>query len=314
MTTTSTDPSEELYTRRKPLERVDGLTLARFKEEFLLKKPVVFTEPAGTWRPDETLTKEVLLRRAPEATVKIRPRRRGYLAAERITQYVSLREYYERLDAWNRDVEAGTVAGDEYPPYLHDTPLLKNSPALAQMLKDFPKGYLPSWYGSSWPRFCLFFIGTTKGTTPLHFDSCETSNLFFQVSGRKRWIIIPSNPRLDRFRVNWQWSTINAEDPTQEQRRVLDSIDVREVVLGPRDILYLPPRTWHQVRLVETGISFNIDWHTARTAAESLVSVFRGSPLRNALTYNLPLLLGLTLGVPARALFPWLEMHLDYVD
>lgn len=66
--------------------------------------------------------------------------------------------------------------------------------------------------------------------------------------------------------------------------------------------------------MIEPGISFNIDWHTSQSAIKSLLSLFRKSPVRNAFNYNLPLTLGLTFGVPAVLLIPWIEKHLDYVD
>jgi hypothetical protein len=297
-----------------PLERVEGLTAERFAREFVLKRSVVFTEPTDQWRPEALLTKEVLLRHAAGVTVKVRPQRSGYLAAHRITEYVSLGDYYKKLERWERATGEGLVPPDSYPPYLHDSPILRSAPALKPVLGDFPKDYLPEWYRPDWWQFALFFIGTTNGTTPMHIDSCETNNLFFQVSGKKKWTIVPDSGRMEAFRINWHWSNVNVEVPTDEQRRLLESLDVREAEIGPGDILYMPPRTWHQVRVVEPGISFNIDWHTRSSATTSLRSVLRGSPVRNALAYNLPLYLGLTFGIPARHLMPWLELHLAYVD
>lgn len=296
------------------LERVEKLPISRFQREFIGKKPIVFTETTGNWRPEEFLTQKNLLTYAGKTIVKVRPKRDGYLAATRITQYMTLDEYNRQLTKWYLDINLGLIADDLYPPYLHDTPILKNCPHLAKHLSGFPAGYLPNWYHSCWQKFCLFFIGPSKGTTPLHFDSCETNNLFFQVSGKKKLILIPNDERLKPYRINWQWSTLNAQAPNDQEARLLQSIGTKEVILQSRDILYMPPRTWHQVSMIEPGISFNIDWHTSKSAMKSLLSLFRKSPIRNAFNYNLPLALGLTFGVPAVLLIPWIEKHLDYVD
>ena len=227
---------------------------------------------------------------------------------------MSVEQYYSEMETWYSDISSGKTTEDSYPPYLHDTPILKNAPQLAKELQNFPLDYLPNWYSKDWYKFCLFFIGPSKGTTPLHFDSCETNNLFFQVSGTKKFIIVPENDRLEPFRLKWQWSSINAEAPSQVEEELLQSVGAFEVILEPNDILYMPPRTWHQVRMIEPGVSFNIDWHTKQSSLRSLASLVKKSPVRNAFNYNLPLALGLWLGIPSSLLYPWLQKHLDFVD
>ena len=83
--------------------------------------------------------------------------------------------------------------------------------------------------------------------------------------------------------------------------------------IGPGEILYLPPGSFHEVRSLESSISFNLDWHTRRSAIRGSLAVFRGMPLRYVF-YNLMHAVGMCGRIPCRWVYSLLRLHLNTVD
>lgn len=96
----------------------------------------------------------------------------------------------------------------------------------------------------------------TGNVTHLHLDS--SNNFFFQVVGKKRFILFepvnynflyPKPPHLSEFRY------VQDADPDKFPLfRFAKKIDV---VLNPGDFLYLPPFWWHQVESFNPYVSVN---------------------------------------------------------
>jgi hypothetical protein len=296
------------------IDRVDRLSAADFNRHYLGRQAVLFTEQTGAWRGLTKWTHAYLKGIKCSRPVKIRPPRESHLAATRVTQYVEMNEYVHMMETHEEGVKNGSISRSAFPPYLHDTPLIKYAPELVRDFPNFPSDYLPEWYRDNWPELALFFIGPAKGLTPLHFDSCGTHNLFFQLTGTKRFIIVPAGSGSCCYRMNWHWSPIDAENPDYRKYPRYSEADAVECVIGPGEILYMPPRTWHQVRIIEPSISFNIDWHTPTSALRGVAAVFKGMPVRNAILYNVPQAVGLATGVKSQWMSRMMQAHLDYVD
>ena len=296
------------------LERVDGLAAADLNKYFLGREPVLFTEETGAWNGLTTWNHGYLKNVPCSTPVKIRPPRDSHLAATGVTKYVELGEYAEMMEAYEEGVKNGTISRSSLPPYLHDTPLIKYAPELVRDFPNFPAQYLPRWYRQNWAELALFFIGSAKGLTTLPCGSSGTHNLFFQLAGTTRFIIVPAEDGSCCHRMNWHWSPIDAENPDyRAYPRYSDARPV-ECVIGPGEILYMPPWTWHQARIIEPSISFNIDWHTASSAWRGVAAIFNGMPMRNAFLYNMPQALGLATGLKASWMVRMMQAHLDYVD
>jgi Cupin-like domain len=281
------------------LEKVDSLSPADFNKYFLGREPVLFTEETGSWKGLTTWTHDYLKNVHCSKPVKIRPPRDSHVAM---------------MEAHEEGVGNGSISRLAFPPYLHDTPLIKYAPELVRDFPNFPAQYLPRWYRQNWAELALFFIGPAKGLTPLHFDSCGTHNMFFQMTGTKRFIIVPAEEHACCYRMNWHWSPIDAENPDYRRFPLYSEANPVECVIGPGEILYMPPCTWHQVRIIEPSISFNIDWHTASSAWRGVAAMFNGMPARNAILYNMPQAVGLTTGMKAAWMGRMMQAHLDYVD
>ena len=298
----------------KELEKIDGLSAEDFHRSHVGQKPIVFTPKGYDWGAIGKWNAEYFRNVAGDIVVKARPTRYEHVPGVRTTEFITLDEYLSMLREYIEHMKTAPPDEKNYPPYLHDTPLLKSSPQLTRDLANFPKSFLPEWYRKDWIRFALFFIGPANALTPLHFDSCMTHNLFFQMAGRKVFTIILSEYSEHCYPFNWQWSPIDPENPDYEKYPKFRDAEVFQCVLNPGDILYMPPGVWYQVRSLDETISFNFDWHTRKSAVSGFFNYFRGMPFRNAFVYNLTLAAGLTFGIPSRWLSPVLDMHLDYVD
>jgi hypothetical protein len=292
------------------LERRDKLTPDEFFRDYVGKKPVIFTDVKGEWGPVSRWTPDYFRKIGGELKVKVRP---GYKLGPKTTEFITLNHYFDLIEAYQKDRDAGMLDPTRFPPYLHDTPMLEMLPVLGEDLKKFPAHYLPRWYRHEWERFLLFFIGPSDTFTPLHFDTCETNNLFFQVRGRKRFVIIRPENRTCCYPYEWRWSPLNTEKPDLEKYPLFREASPVQTDIGPGDILYIPPGSFHEVRALEPSISFNLDWHTRRTAIRGTLAAFRGMPLQYVF-YNVVHAVGMCAFIPCSWVYPLLRLHLSIVD
>jgi hypothetical protein len=287
--------------------RVEGLSQEEFYRDFVTKcRPVVIQGLASGWRALEWGADSF---RGPQFAAPL-PVKRGDIAAGR-RENVPLTDYAESLEAYEARVRAGERP--DSPGYMHDVPLFQVFPSLRDDVAPFPLHLLPKWYWRSWSAYAQYFMGPTGSVTPLHFDTLLTHNLFFHLTGRKRFILIPAEQRALCYPYRWRWARFDPSAPDYDVfPRAADATPV-SVVLEPGEILYMPPGTLHHVTNLSPSMSFNIDWHTADSALRGVASVGRGAPLMNGY-YNLLCFLGVGLHVPAKYVLPLYRSYLSYVS
>jgi hypothetical protein len=223
-----------------------------------------------------------------------------------------LSDYLASLECYEAQLRAGE-ATDQRPPYLHDVPLTSILPDANSDLEAFPYAYFPAWYGSEWWKFAQLFLGPTHSFTPLHFDCLLTHNLFFQIRGIKKFILISRDQLKFCYPHNWRWSKVDAEQPDYEKYPLYRRANPIEVIVEPGDALYIPPGTFHYVRSLDCALSFNIDWHTKKSALAGILGVARGMPWKNVY-YNLLIAFGLWGGIPSQRILPYYGSYLNYVS
>ena len=162
-------------------------------------------------------------------------------------------------------------------------------------------------------RYAQFFMSATGSRTPLHFDTLCTHNLFFQIHGRKRFILIPPSQRRYCYMQGWRWSAVDASAPDERRHPLFRQATPSVVELEPGDMLFMPSETLHEVVTLTPSISFNIDWHTPRSVLRGLLSGLRGAPRENVF-YNLLVTLGVCFRVPSAWLFPFYRSYLSYLS
>lgn len=121
---------------------------------------------------------------------------------------------------------------------------------------------------ASW-RNSRFWMGPAGTHTPLHRDVAE--NIFFQLVGRKRFLIYPpaatpwlySHPFRSALPNFSRYDPSDRDDPRFPLGRRVQPI---EIVLGPGDAMFLPSRWWHDVRSLDISVSYNF-WFADRWLA-----------------------------------------------
>lgn len=291
------------------IERRENLSSAEFFSEYVAeRRPVVVTGALNSCPALTRWTFDYLRRVSGQRVVKLKQglSDQGVLGLRTVD--VKLSDYLDQLETYETRFES-----EERPAYLHDVPLLGILPNVAEDLRGFPSDYFPDWYRPNWIQFAQFFLGPKHSVTPLHFDCLLTHNLFFQVAGRKRFILLDQDQLPYCYRYRWRWCEVDAENPDFARHPLFRETQARECTVEPGDMLYMPPGMLHHVRSLDCAMSFNVDWHTRDSAFRGVLALGRGMPLKNVY-YNMVIALGLCTGVSAKRVFPWYRSYLNYVS
>jgi hypothetical protein len=299
------------------VERREKLSTREFFAEYVEKsRPVLIPGALNDCRAPSRWTPAHLRSVSGQRIVKLKEGLTDSGVTGMRTVDVRLKDYLDSLEEFEAELRKGegtdSPAG-ERPAYLHDVPLVSLLPDAADDLRGFPAEYFPRWYRRDRWQFAQFFLGPTHSLTPLHFDCLLTHNLFFQVAGRKRFILLPHDQLPYCYRYRWRWCGVDAENPDYARHPLYRQAQPLECIVAPGDVLYMPPGMLHHVRSLDCAISFNIDWHTPDSALKGVLALARGMPLKNV-CYNAVIAFGLCTGVPARRLLPWYRSYLNYVS
>lgn len=292
-------------TSRGTVEVREPIEAPEFHRDYVNRKPVVMKGALASMPAVSRWSVRHLTSLAPDLPVRLKT---GYLAeGKTVTQPLS--EYCQLVE----DLVAGRTTTDGPPPYLHDLPLLTMIPGLREDVEPFPADLFPKFFRDQWWVFPQFFVGPPEAMTPLHFDTLQTHNLFFQLHGSKRFLMVEPEDRKYCYTYNWRWSHVDAEQPDFDRHPLFRNARMSECVVEAGDLLYMPPGTLHHVRSLTASISFNVDWHDPRSALYGLTAVRHGMPVQN-LRYNSLFALGVWGGVPLRVLMPALRSYFTYIS
>lgn len=285
----------------------NGITRKEFYQDFVNKgQPVVIRGMTSGWN---ALEWDVDYFKAKETGVKI-PIKVGKVSEGR-REMMLISQYVELLDAYEKNVKLGLDA--DPVGYLHDIPFFYMFPEYLADILPFPKELLPEWYWPKWQNYIQFFMGATGSLTPLHFDTLLTHNLFFQVVGRKQFILIDGAQKEQCYIKGWRWSRFDPKNPDYKKFPKTKDLNIKEAILEPGDILYMPSGMLHQVHGLSQSISFNIDWHTVKSAKKGVGTLWKGAPLKNVY-YNALVYAGLKLKVSEKSIFPLYKSYLNYIS
>jgi len=304
-----------LFKNRYPVvERRENLSAISFFTDFVAKgRPVVVPKALKHCRALSCWSVDHLHKVAGSRIVKLKQglNEKGVVGLKTITS--SLSGYLDQLAHFETGLQRNEVSAKERPPYLHDLPLLSVLPEAANDLDGFPSGYFPEWYRADWLKFAQFFLGPSHSLTPLHFDCLLTHNLFFQVRGRKRFILLRHDQLPYCYRYKWRWCEVDAENPDFMRHPLYRKAQVQECIVEPGDMLYMPPGMLHHVRSLDCSMSFNVDWHTRGSAIQGMLALRRGMPIKNVY-YNAVIVVGQCTGQPVCRVLPWYRSYLNYVS
>jgi Cupin-like domain len=291
-----------------PVDVRPTLSPEEFRAEYAGRRPVVLRGAIADMPAVSTWSAGHLGAVAPDQRVRLKV---GTVSAGR-TDIVALADYARELAEWEAKVAESDDPG-EPPGYLHDVPLLSMIPSLRRDLEPFPVEYFPPFFRDRWWSFTQFFVGPSRALTPLHFDTLLTHNLFFQVHGSKRFVMVADAERDKCYPYNWRWAEVDPEAPDLQRHPRFRDATVLTCDVEAGDIFYMPPGTLHKVTSLSSSISFNIDWHDRASALRGIGAVRHGMPLTN-LRYNVLFALGVIARVPRGVLMPGLRSYYSYIS
>ncbi len=220
--------------------RVSGLSLDAFERDYVQPGiPVILDRAAADWRCTKEWSLESFSRRFGASRIQI-VERRGVSEDSVVgaKQYTQERVFGDFLN----DVLEGRRA------YMRFSPLLERFPDL---MTEFMEDYMKDLGRTALGVHFLMFIGGAGTTTPLHNDFSPF--LFVNVSGIKRWTLVPNtflavlNPgQSDSLGYNYTEADLDAVDT--DRFPGLGNIDRIEALLHPGDVLFVPAWTWHAIK------------------------------------------------------------------
>ncbi|EGM76584.1 JmjC domain-containing protein [Rheinheimera sp. A13L] len=268
-------------------------------DSVLLVKDAISHWPAvGRWTPS------FFARQCADIRVTVK-----YFTSAGITsQFLSMKYFVELLQAFNENPENRDIA-----PYCHDVPIFLQNPDLIADIEAFPSHLLPEFYRANWWEYVQFFISPSGATTPLHFDTLRTHNLFFQVMGDKDFYLIPWQDRNKCKRRGWRW--FDCDPSASEDLCQLESsgVTVRKVKVSAGDMFYMPAGTLHHVKSNADCISFNLDFHNKTSVLKSFMGIKEGMPRTN-LFYNWLTFRALFLGMDRSEFFKKYRSYLNFIS
>jgi len=178
--------------------------------------------------------------------------------------------------SWNAAWNEKTVSGLEFFSQTQQT-------TTPLMYLFAPVEKLPRHFHSDFGRLELlgddnsgidsagFWSGPPGVASPLHYDAAH--NAYLQIFGYKRFLLFPTHVSdtlycHSRLHPSTRSSFINVRKvarhrfPLFEQAlnnsNALHSLHPLEVVLGPGDVLYIPPYYWHRASVIGTEMSMSL--------------------------------------------------------
>ena len=212
------------------------------------------------------------------------------------------KDYIDFLEA--EETKQKESLGDENQLYLFNFQLMKLGKSVLDDLNVNPEFLLGQWYHKNWKRDLFFFFGNKYSRTRLHYDNLGTHNTFFQIVGKKSFILAEYSD-VNKCYLNFPrntFSPINPENPDLKKYPLFKEATFYYTTLEPGDVLYMPPYTLHYVKGLELNISLNIDWHDRK----SILEAFKNRRVRGLLCHywNLISFLGVVCSVPNDWLYP----------
>lgn len=226
--------------------RVRNLSLRSFLDDFYaLNRPVIIEGEVDEWRAFDAWTPDELKRRFGTRIVEVQASRTSDANYERnaatlkrqmpFGEYVDIVESVEQSNEWYMTAMNSGI----------------NSAALAELWDDLQP--TPEYLRSDMNNRGFFWYGPAGTITPLHHDL--TNNLMAQIRGSKAIKLISpfELPRL--YNDRHCYSEVDPGKPDLERHPLFKDVAVVDVLLGPRDLLFLPVGWWHYVHQIETSIT-----------------------------------------------------------
>ncbi len=215
-------------------------------DHYAANRPVVIEGAMDDWPAVDAWTLPELKRRLGDRTIEAQRNRDADPDYERHSARLRHRmPFGEYVDA------VANAAGPTNDLYVTANNAGVNRDALRPLWDDV--GPLAEYLRADPANPGFFWFGPAGTVTPLHHDL--TNNFMAQVVGRKRVLLIPPAelPRL--YNDRHCYSQVDPLAPDLGRHPLFADVAVADVVIGPRDLLFLPVGWWHHVRSLDVSIT-----------------------------------------------------------
>ena len=251
-----------------PVERRQGLSRDVFIRDYVRRDtPVILAGAASGWSAAQRWTFPFFIDTYGELPIQLINAAAGDDSGDRAGPRRPLGEVLT-------EAMGGSRVYPRFVPLHHLFPELRH---------DLDMPWLAAMRGPWLERLGLtlqLFLGGPGSTTALH--SALSSNLFVQLQGRKRWLILSTDwgPALDVAlnRSPYFFSDVDLERPDFERFPFLPHVRGWVADLEPGDVLYNPPFYWHQVRNLDLSVAVGFRYYDP-------VAMLRASRIMTALTF-----------------------------
>ncbi|HMD32600.1 MAG TPA: cupin-like domain-containing protein [Candidatus Acidoferrales bacterium] len=263
--------------RVSPVDRRREFTPGAFLDEYFLPGiPVVLEGAAAEWPAVKKWTPEYLNQLCGRDEVAVLDGQNWTANQNGRKEAVSTSETIVEVQELLKNVTGG---GAWYGAFLE---LMDKYPGLREDIDlSFVKRFGHMNEQIPWQRRVLAKMYVGGPGTATSFHCAGVSNLFVQMYGKKKWVLIAPQytpfmyPASNRG-INWQ-SRVDFRDPDYASCPLYRFVDRHETVLEPGDVLWNPPFVWHGVANLTESIAVSLWWFNVTRA-------FRNSFLLSALS------------------------------
>ena len=180
--------------------------------------------------------------------------------------------------------------GSDQPlPYLMHLSVNRNLQKLARYFVDPPE-FKPNWGSGAWadriggPELFVGQKGTGFG--PIHIDHLAVHVGFYQLEGRKKYLLFPPEDGQYLYRypgAEFPWQLRNSrisgfEPGIHERFPLLKQAQPMEITLEPGDAMFMPANWWHTTLNLTDSVSYSIRIVNRSNALATLSETARGLP------------------------------------
>jgi LPS sulfotransferase NodH len=213
---------------------------------YAANRPVILTGLMAGWPALTRWTPEYLKRVAGDQEVEVMT---GREADPDYETNGSAHRRQMRFADYIDMVHSGRVSNDYYLVANNGffqrpgtRPLLDDCPVFGQYLQPTDDG-----------QQCFLWYGPAGTVTPLHHD---TSNILIaQVSGRKRYRLIPAAQRRWLYNDAGVFSAVDPADPDLTSHPEFKHATVIDVTVQPGEVLFMPVGWWHHALALDVSMT-----------------------------------------------------------
>lgn len=238
--------------KRKEKYAIERIPLPPFKD-FLRdyydeNRPVIFTQAVDHW-PAKTWTPDYLKGVIGSREVEVQSGR------TRDKKYEENREKFRRMMPFDQFIDEVTSLGQSNDIYMTANNINRSHETMQIIFPDIGNigdGYLDM---KNLDKQCYVWVGPAGTLTPLHHDL--TNNLFVQIYGRKRFLMIPACEVPLLYNERHVYADVDAFAPDYQQYPRYRDATVMDFILHPGETLFIPIGWCHAVEALDISISIS---------------------------------------------------------